>query len=69
MKKKAKRNVQTQDGFVLGDRTFAAITAVEGLSLTQTSRNRLTAMKKRKLTNDEQRSEVIFAYSGAKDRR
>lgn len=68
MKKTAKRLVGESEGHVLGERTFAAITAVEGISLNAASRKRLASMKKRKLTNDEQRSEVIRAYSEAKTR-
>lgn len=56
------------DPLVLGERTFAAITAVEGVGLNTASRKRLAAMKKRKLTSDEQRTEVIRAYNEAKRR-
>ncbi len=56
-------------GHVLGDRTFAAITAVEGISLSPASRNRIASMRARKLSPDEQRSEVIRAYSEAKSKR
>ncbi len=69
MKKAIKRLASTGDGHVLGQRTFAAITAIEGISLSAASRKRLAAMKKRKLSNDEQRSEVIRAYTEAKSRR
>jgi hypothetical protein len=68
MKKTAKRLGGTSGSHVLGERTFAAITAVEGISLSEASRKRLASMKKRKLTNNEQRSEVIRAYSAAKTR-
>lgn len=68
MKKTAKRLRGTSEGHVLGERTFAAITAVEGVRLSEASRKRLTSMKKRKLTNDEQRSEVVRAYNEAKTR-
>lgn len=66
MSKKLSGNAQ---GVVLGERTFAAITAVEGISLNASSRKRLTEMKKRKLSGDEQRSEIIRAYLTAKPRR
>ena len=69
MKKTGKRLSGTGDGHVLGQRTFAAITAVEGISLSPASRKRLADMKKRKLSQDEQRSEVIRAYVDAKSRR
>jgi hypothetical protein len=57
------------DAHVLGDRTFAAITAVEGVRLSTASRKRLSDMNSRKLPADEQRSEVIRAYVDAKARR
>lgn len=50
---------------VLGQRTFAAISAVEGVGLTAAGRKRLADMKKRKLSADQQRSEVISAYARA----
>jgi hypothetical protein len=55
-------------GHILGQRTFAAITAVEGISLTQASRKRLADMKKRKLSPDDQRAEVIRVYRNVKPR-
>lgn len=57
------------ESHVLGDRTFAAITAVEGISLSASSRDRIAAMRQRKLSPDEQRAEVIRAYSEAKSKR
>ena len=69
MKKTGKKLSGTGDGHVLGQRTFAAITAVEGISLSSASRKRLADMKKRKLSLDEQRTEVIRAYVDAKSRR
>jgi len=68
MKKITKRFGGSSEGHVLGDRTFAAITAVEGISLSAASRKRLASMKKRKLTAEEQRTEVIRAYTQAKSR-
>lgn len=68
MKKITKRFGESSEGHVLGDRTFAAITAVEGISLSAASRKRLASMKKRKLTAEEQRTEVIRAYTQAKSR-
>ena len=56
-------------GVVLGQRTFAAITAVEGIGLSAASRRRLSDLKKRKLSADDQRSEVIRAYQDAKTRK
>jgi hypothetical protein len=49
----------------LGEPTFAAITAVEGVSLSAASRQRLAAMRERNLTPAEQRDEVIRAFGGA----
>ena len=68
MKKLPKKLRGSTSGVVLGERTFAAITAVEGLGLSASSRKRLADMEKRKLSGDEQRSEVIRAYSAAKSR-
>jgi hypothetical protein len=68
MKKTVKRLVGKSEGHMLGERTFAAITAVEGISLSAAGRKRFASMKKRKLTNDQQRSEVIRAYTETKTR-
>ena len=66
MKKTSKGLKPGAAGHVLGQRTFAAITAVEGISLSAASRKRLADMKKRKLSPDDQRSEIIHAYLDAK---
>jgi hypothetical protein len=66
MKKITKQVNPTSSGLVLGQRTFTAITAVEGISLSAASRKRLADMKKRKLSPDDQRSEIIRAYLNAK---
>ena len=68
MKKITKSVSGSSEGHILGDRTFAAITAVEGIGLSATSRKRLNAMKERRLTTEEQRTEVIRAYIKAKSR-
>ena len=68
MKKVAKRAGGSGKGHVLGARAFAAITAVEGIGLSAPSRKRLASMKKRGLTPEEQRREVIRAYTEAKPR-
>lgn len=65
MAKPAKKNTT---GHVLGDQIFAAISAVEGISLSEASRNRLTSMRSRNLSAEEQRSEVIRAYMNVKSR-
>lgn len=69
MKKIDKGLKPSTSGHVLGQRTFAAITAVEGIGLSAASRKRLADLKKRKLSADDQRSEVIRAYRDAKTHR
>jgi len=69
MRKTVKSPKPNAPGHVLGHRTFAAITAVEGIGLSAASRKRLADMQKRKLSPDDQRSEVIRAYLDAKSRR
>lgn len=69
MKKTGKRPGGNGDGHVLGQRAFAAITAVEGIALHPASRERLADMKRRKLSGDEQRSEIIRTYAKAKSQR
>ena len=68
VKKITKKMSGYGEGHVLGDRTFAAISAVEGINLSASSRKRLESMKKRKLTTEEQRTEIIRAYTDAKSR-
>jgi len=67
--KKMNKRLTVADGHVLGDKTFAAITAVEGMSLSPTSRKRLADMSRRNLSQDDQRKEVIRAYVSLKSRR
>lgn len=47
---------------ILGNETFAAITAVEGMSLGSASRARLASMRERHLSHGQQRAEIIRAY-------
>jgi hypothetical protein len=68
MKKTIKGPRANTTDHLLGQRTFAAITAVEGISLSAASRKRLADMNKRKLSPDDQRAEVIRAYRDAKFR-
>lgn len=68
MKKPSKKLSGIAPDVVLGERTYAAIAAVEGLGLSASSRKRLTGMKKRNLSADQQRSEVIRAYAAVKSR-
>lgn len=69
MPKTSKRLAGSAERHVLGDRAFAAITAVEGIGLSATSLSRLASMRQRNLSAQEQRDEVIRAYSEAKLRR
>lgn len=50
----------------LGARTFAAISAVEGIKLSGHSRARLAEFKRNGLTPEQRRAEVIRAYSKSK---
>lgn len=54
------------DNRILGNDTFAAITAVEGIVLGSASRVRLASMRERHLTHGEQRAEIIRAYLESK---
>jgi len=47
---------------VLGMRTFAAISAVEGLHLSPAGKKRLSAMGRNKLSPKEQREQIVKAY-------
>jgi hypothetical protein len=51
---------------VIGTKAFAAITAVEGLKLSASSKARLSNLKAKGLNNDERRAEVIRAYRAAR---
>jgi hypothetical protein len=53
---------ESREPFVLGEDAFDAISAVEGLHLSEASRKRLSDMKKRGLSQDEQIAEVIRFY-------
>lgn len=68
MKKPPKSAPSPSDLRVLGDQTFAAISAVEGISLSAKSLKRIASMRRRKLSADEQRAEVIRAYTGTRTR-
>ena len=48
---------------VIGSRAFAAITAVEGLRLSATSKKRLATLRESGLTPAERRAEVVRAYA------
>lgn len=49
---------------VLGAKSFAAITAVEGLRLKGASKKRVATLRASELSPDERRAEVIRAYGG-----
>lgn len=68
MKKSTKGLTPSAPSHILGQRSFAAITAVEGINLSAASRKRLADLKKRKLSPDDQRAEIIRAYQDAKSR-
>lgn len=53
---------------ILGEKTFAAISAVEGLKLGKASKARLSALSKSKLTPAQKRAEVLRAYVQPKGR-
>ena len=48
---------------ILGTKAFAAITAVEGLRLSASSRTRLETLKAAGLTAEQRRDEVLRAYT------
>lgn len=52
--------------FVLGQKAFAAISAVEGLVLNSVSEKRLKDLVASDLTPEERRKAVIAAYSASK---
>ncbi len=69
MPKPPQKRAISVDARTLGDRAFAAITAVEGIALSAESRHRLAMMQGRNLSPEEQRAEIIRAYAEAKPRR
>lgn len=54
---------------VLGAKAFAAISAVEGLQLSSTSKKRLALLKDSEMTPAERRAEVLRAYASVKGRK
>lgn len=50
----------------LGAKAFAAITAVEGLRLSSTSKNRLDRQKKQGMSNEQRRQDVLRAYRASR---
>ena len=51
---------------VLGRKVFEAITAVEGLRLSEASRSRVSKLLASGLSPDERRAAVVRAYRGQK---
>lgn len=51
---------------VIGSKAFAAISAVEGLKLSDDSKSRLSSLKANGLSNDERRAEIMRAYRAAR---
>lgn len=47
---------------VIGAKAFAAITAVEGLKLSEASRRRLQQLKSSGLSAEERRAQILRAY-------
>ncbi len=68
MVQKQKKSPINTSSRVLGEKTFAAISAVEGLKLGAASKKRLSAMKEQNLTASQKRAEVLRAYSHTKGR-
>lgn len=68
MTEKRKGSSINSSSRVLGDKTFAAISAVEGLKLGKASRARLSALSKTTLTPAQKRAEVLRAYVRPKGR-
>jgi hypothetical protein len=56
-------------GRILGAKAFAAITAVEGLKLSAAGKKRIETSKRRKMSYDERRAEIVRAYIPAKGHR
>jgi hypothetical protein len=63
--KKKPRNMPDESR-ILGDEIFAAISAVEGISLSAASVHRIETLRGRRLSPGEQRAEVIRTYLARK---
>jgi hypothetical protein len=62
MSKQKKPRPMPANSRILGDEIFAAISAVEGISLSAASAHRIETLRKRRLSTREQRAEVIRSY-------
>jgi hypothetical protein len=69
MTQRASKSGNKAGSRTLGGKAFAAISAVEGLKLSAAGKKRMTDMKAKGLSLDQQRAEIIRAYSPNKDRR
>ncbi len=65
MKKRVQKETIKSKSTVLGRKAFAAISAVEGLKLTEDGRKRVS----RAFTTEKRRAEVLKAYAGGKGRK
>ena len=68
MKQRTAMRANEQDPRILGAKTFAAITAVEGLSLSADSKKRVDALLSGTLSPDARPAEVVRAYKGKSGR-
>ena len=65
----ASRVSRKKPATVIGAKAFAAITAVEGLKLSDASRRRVDRLKASGLPGEERRAEILRAYrSGARNK-
>jgi hypothetical protein len=68
MSKNRKSSRISPSARTLGDMTFAAISAVEGLRMNHDSSKRLRSMKARDLSPSQMRAEILRAYRAPKGR-
>lgn len=61
----ASRSPKKAPSTVIGAEAFAAISAVEGLTLGPASKRRLERLKASGLSGDERRAEILRAYRSA----
>lgn len=66
MTKQKKPRPMSDESRILGDKIFAAISAVEGISLSAASAHRIETLRARRLSAGEQRAEVIRTYLARK---
>ena len=66
MTRQKKPRPVSDENRILGDKIFAAISAVEGIALSTASAQRIDSLRGRRLSVGEQRAEVIRAYLSRK---